>query len=181
MSGHVVWHDHDVDERPPRDALDNAMVKQLEGHSELAARLASLRDRVVVLERIARGGGATRWYLGKTPEECQRIYRLLGPGSRVTFYFAGPLRVEPLDDRVIGAMFGAVGEDREIMVGVPDDEDPVSLAVELLSGPRELTEFLVQPRPSGDVVWGPYPDVAEPDSETLVLVDSDGVSRPHPH
>ena len=179
MSGRWVWHDRDVDDRPPRDAT--ARLEQLEAHPDLAARLSSLRGRVVVLERIARGGGATRWYLGRSPEECQRIYRLLGPGSRVTFYFDGPLRVDPLGDRVIGAMFEAIGEDCEIVVGVPDVEDPVRLAVEFLSAPSELTELLMQPRSSLDLVWGPYPDVGEPESVTLVLVDRDGVTRPHPH
>jgi hypothetical protein len=182
MSGHLVWHDRGVDDRLPGDATDTtAMVRQLDAQPDLVARLASLRGPVVVLERIARGGGETRWYLGKTSEECRRIYRLLGPGSRVTFYFTGPLRVEPLGDGVIGAMFAAIGEDREIVVGVPNDDDPVSLAVELLSGPSELTEFLTQPQSSGDLAWGPYPDVDEPESETLVLVDRDGIFRPHPH
>ena len=109
-------------DHPAMHPTTTAVLKQLGTHPDLAARLSPLRRRVVVLERIARGGGATRWYLGRTPEECRRIYRLLWPGSRVTFYFAGPLRVDPLGDRVIGAMCEAVGEAREIVVGVPDVE-----------------------------------------------------------
>jgi hypothetical protein len=99
----------------------------------------------------------------------------------VRFYFAGPLRVEPLSERVIGAMFGALEDCREIVIGIPSTDDPVSLHAELVPGPSELSEYLMQPQSSGDLVWGPYPGSDDPDSVTLVLADNDGIVRSHPH
>jgi hypothetical protein len=86
----------------------NAMVSQLEGQSVLSGRLSATWAWIVVLERIARGAGATRWYLARGDQDVRRIFTLLGPGSRVTFYFGGPLRVEPLSETTIGGMFDAV-------------------------------------------------------------------------
>lgn len=97
----------------------------------------------------------------------------------VTFYFAGPLRVVPLDERVIVEMFEATGGPGEIMIGVPSVAEPVLLDAELVYGPSELTEYLMQARPPGELVWGAFPGVEEPDSITIVLVDRDGVLRTH--
>jgi hypothetical protein len=138
-------------------------------------------DRIVVLERITRGAGATRWYLAKDQDDVSRTFPLLAPGSRVTFYFAGPFRVEPLSETVIGAMFAAVAVTADLVIAAPES-DSVALDASEIYGPSELTEYLMQPRlSSGDVVWGPVPRVEEPDAIRVVLVDGDGRLRPHPH
>jgi hypothetical protein len=174
-------------DHPPFDLYDSngpaptAMAMQLTAHPVLSARLAASWDRIVVWEQIARGGGATRWYLARTGDDARRIFGLLEPGSRATFCFGGPLRVEPLSERVIGAMFEAVGEAGEIVIGRPAVETPVRLDAELVYGPSELAQYLMQPQPSGDLVWGPLPGFTDPDSVTVVLVDGDGVMRSHPH
>jgi hypothetical protein len=186
MRVRLLWHHHHVD-HPPFQSSDasgpaaTAMALQLAAHPALSARLASFWERVVMWERIARGSGATRWYLARTRDDARHIFGLLGPGSRVTFCFAGPLRVDPLSERVIGAMFEAVGEAGEIVIGTPEVGTPVRLDAELVSGPSELAEYLMQPQPSGDLVWGPLPGLTQPDSVTVVLVDRDGIVRSHPH
>lgn len=113
------------------------MARQLECHRVLQARLRLPWPRVVALERIARGAGATRWYIAKTQEEISRLLGLLGPGSRVTFYFGPPLRVEPLTEYLIGEMFSAVGEDNEIVICTRSAAEPLVLDAELISGPSE--------------------------------------------
>lgn len=168
-----------TDESPGRDPA-SAVVLQLERHTGLSGRLAMPWDRIVVLERIARGGGNTRWYLAKDQHDVRRAFALLNPGSRVTFYFAGPLHVEPVSDTVIGEMFAAVGVTDEIVIAAPDS-DPLALDAEFVWGPSELTEYLMQPHSSGDVMWGPFPGVDEPDAITVRLVDADGILRRHPH
>jgi hypothetical protein len=114
----------------PTGSATTAMARQLEADPNLSARLDSPWDLAVVLERIARGGGATRWYLARTQEDSRRILRLLPSGSRVAFYFGAPLRVGQLSETVIGAMFEAVGEVSELVIGWPVVEEPVRLAVE---------------------------------------------------
>jgi hypothetical protein len=157
------------------------MVQQLEREPDLSKRRGSPWRRIVVFERIARGAGATRWHLARDDHELRRVFGLLRPGSRVTFCFAGPLRVEPLTEEVIGRMFAAVGVANDIMIGTPGP-DRLTLAATLVAGPSELTEFLMQPHPPlTEVVWGHMPGVDAPDAVTVVLVDEDGVLRPHPH
>ena len=74
-----------------------------------------------------------------------------------------------------------VGEGAEIVIGTPGAVERLIVDVELVSGPSELTEYLMQPDPQADVVWGPFAAVEEPDSVTVVLVDADGIVSPHPH
>lgn len=157
------------------------MARQLEAHPALSTRLALSWTRVVVLERLARGAGATDWFLAKSQQDVRRIFGMLKPGSRVMFYFGGPLRVEPLSETVIGAMFEAVGVDSELVIGTPRMMEPLILDATLVFGPSELADYLIQPRPAGDVVWGVFPGAEESDAVTVVLVDNDGTSRPHPH
>jgi hypothetical protein len=76
-------------------------------------------------------------------------------------------------------MFEAVGVDSELVIGTPRVTEPLILDATLVFGPSELAEYLIQPRPAGDVVWGVFPE--ESDAVTVVLVDNDGTLRPHPH
>ena len=161
-------------------AQESATVRQLHGDAKLMSRLESPWQRIVVLERVARGAGATRWYLVKDRRALERTFASLGPGSQVTLYFQGPMCVGPLDPSIIGEMFATVGDTGEIVIAHPKD-GAVALQVEFVSGPSELTEFLMQPNPSGDLVWGPFPGQEEPDALTIDLVDADRVLRPHPH
>lgn len=118
------------------------------------SRLASPWQRIVVLERIARGAGATRFHLAKDCAGLERTFASLRAGSRVTLYFQGPMRVEPLHQAVIGEMFAAVRVKDEIVIACPEDGEG-ALHAEFVSGPSELTECLMRPTPTGDVVWGP--------------------------
>jgi hypothetical protein len=157
------------------------MARQLEGLRVLQARLRSHWTRVVALERVARGAGAACWYLAHTLEEIGRLLAFLGPGSRVTFYFGPPMRVEPLSEHVIGEMFSVLGEHNEIVICTRSAAEPLVLDAELISGPSELMDYLMRPLAPVEVVWGPWPGVEEPDSLSVVLVDGDGILRPHPH
>jgi hypothetical protein len=50
----------------------------------------------VVLERIARGGGATNWYSCSGQSQLEMIEARLLPGSVVSFYFDERIRLGPL-------------------------------------------------------------------------------------
>jgi hypothetical protein len=50
---------------------------------------------VVVLERLARAAGATKWYVLFNPAQVEEIAGGLSPGSSVSFYFDGRLEIAP--------------------------------------------------------------------------------------
>ncbi len=171
----------------PREATTvgeraSAMTEQLLAHRRLSARLSEPWNRVVVLERLARSGGATNWYYAETAAPVREIFSALRGGSRVSFYFGAGMRVEPFTEDAVDRMFEVVSHSGEIVVGVPA-AGRVDFAVELPTAPSELAEFLVHVPHGSLVVWGPWPDVADDgeDAVTVTLVDSDGVLRAHPH
>ena len=134
----------------------------------------------VVLERVARGAGETRWYVAEEPSDLPAISLQLGPGSRVSFYFDDRLRFRPWGSDFVDE-FLRVGQP-EAVVGRRTD-DPVRLEVDFPGGLAALTDF-VGPAPEGDLLLlGAFP-AADNDGEsavTITLRDRDGVVREHPH
>jgi hypothetical protein len=162
--------------------MSTVVAGQLRRDQALARRLAAPWRELVVLERLARGGGATRWFFARPPEMVEPILERLSPGSSVSFYFANHLRVELDTEAVRQRMFDELDRAGELVVGYPD-ETAVELEIEIISGPSELTGFLMQ-HPEGSLaVWGSWPARANDgqDAITLDLVDADGVLRQHPH
>lgn len=161
----------------------SAMVaRQLRSDEALARRLDAPWREVVILERLARGGGATRWFFARSRDQVERILDLLSGGSSVSFYFAGALHVEVDSGAVRQRMFQEITRTGEIVLGYPD-EAAVELDVEIVSGPGELTELLMHHREGNLAVWGPWPARRNDGQEaiTVDLVDVDGVLRQHPH
>jgi hypothetical protein len=145
------------------------------------ARLLSDRP-AVVLERIARGGGATRWYHLERAGDLSVLFDLLTPGSAVSFYFDGRLDWRRMDDEVVDVILDLVHANGEAVVGVLS-ADQVTIDVEFVAGLGDLTEFLGS---FGNGAWllvGNFP-ARDNDGEnaiTVELPDADGVLRRHPH
>jgi len=142
----------------------------------LAARPA------VVLERVARGGGATNWFYVPTPGQLEELAAQLRPGSSVSFYFDGRIKRTVLGDEVIDDVLDIVAAEGEAVVGVLAD-DGLVLDVDFVAGLGDLTEFLGA-RESGAVMFvGGFPgrDDDGVDAVTFDLPDADGVVRRHPH
>jgi hypothetical protein len=148
----------------------------------LARRLVSAWYHLVVLERLARGGGTIRWYFPRSQGELERVFEELRGGSCVSFYFDEQLHVERDDEEARQRMFDEVSPAREIVVGYPL-EDEIDLEVELPTGPSELGEILMHHSEGDLVVWGPWPsrEGSSGGTITIDLVDADGVLRAHPH
>jgi hypothetical protein len=158
------------------------MSLQLAGHEALARRWSMPWADVVVLERLARGGGAARWFMVRSPQEVTEVYDQLRPGSRVSFYFAGGPYVGQDDERTRQQMFEEITTTGEIVLGYPNEADIV-VEMDIVSGPSELTEHLMQ-HPGGEqVIWGAWPAPLDDgdNAVTVNLVDADGVLRSHPH
>jgi hypothetical protein len=162
--------------------MTTPMSSQVLAERRLSERLQSPWENAVILERLARGGGAVRWYLATTPDDLGVVVERLRGGSCVSFYFDDQLQVERDIESVRQRMFDAVTAGREILLAYPEQQK-VDLSVELATGSNELAELLVQRSEGSLVVWGPWPsrDGNPNGTITIDLVDEDGVLRNHPH
>jgi hypothetical protein len=160
----------------------SSMSQQLRSDAVLDQRLASPWRKVVVLERLARGGGSANWYFARSPAELERIFDMLHGGSCVSFYFADQLHVEHDSDQTRQRMYAAITTDKELVLGYPPAAG-VELEMDIISGPSELTEELMLHREGDLAVWGPWPGRVNDgqDAITVNLVDADGILRQHPH
>jgi hypothetical protein len=158
------------------------MSQQLRDHEVLMGRLAAQWRQIVILERLARAGGAARWFFVTSQAKLERVFDLLRGGSNVSFYFSRYLRVEVDNESTRQEMFDEMTLHGELVLGYPPSDAP-EFEVEIISGPSELTELLML-RPEGSLaVWGQWPprDSDGENAITVDLVDADGVLRSHPH
>jgi len=136
----------------------------------------------VVLERIARGAGGTRWYLLRDPGDVGSLADNLSPGSRVSFYFDGRLALQEYDNTVASEILEIVKVDGEAVIATPRTEN-IEMEVEFIACDNELRDFAAALPPGASVVYGRFP--ADDDdgvrAVTLDLPDRDGIVRPHPH
>jgi hypothetical protein len=158
------------------------MAMQLIGDTVLSRRLRDPWDRVVVLERLARAGGAVKWYFIRSQEDFDRVLLMFRGGSCVSLYFADQLHVELDTDRVRQRMFDVVTSEGELVAGYPSGSDP-EVDIEVISGPGELGSYLMSHPEGLLIVWGIWParDNNGYDAITIDLVDQDGILRNHPH
>src|SRR3954454_19051692 len=77
----------------------------------------------LVLERIARGGGATRWYVLRGRADLETLASRLRPGSRVSFYFDDRFERRGYNEVARAAILAIAEEDGDAVVGVVGDED----------------------------------------------------------
>jgi hypothetical protein len=155
-----------------RDAIGATAVPRL---------LAGGSREAVVLERIARGAGSTRWFLVGDIEALAVLEQRLSPGSRVSFYFDGRLARGVYGPSVAEAVLDIAGMDGDAVVGRVQDAD-VELDVEFIAGRAELEDYATV-LGQAEVVYGPFP-AEENDGEqavTITIPDRDGVVRLHPH
>lgn len=156
-----------------REAVEREPVRRL-----LAERSA------VVFERIARGAGATRWFLVTKEPDLESLYSRLSPGSVVSFYFDGRIAALPWGDDAYIKILDLIAETGDSVVGRLC-ADGLELAVQCVAGASEIGEFAedLQPGVPVEVFIGATParDNDGLAAVTVTLPDRDGVIRPHPH
>jgi len=140
------------------------------------------RTGVIVLERIARGGGETRWYLVHSTSQLDVLIPLLSPGSVVSFYFdgrVGPIRYGPDLHNTIMTIIEETGDGVVGLLG----SDSMTLEMESIAGPTDLAEFTATLGADSTVFVGAFPARDNDGSRavTVILPDADGVIREHPH
>ena len=136
----------------------------------------------MVLERIAKGGGATKWYHCADKTHLEVVKAELSPGSVVTFYFDGRIRNARLSPAVESNLKEIISEAGEAIIGSLRD-DGLHLDVETIAGPQELADYVASLGSGASVYFGCFParDNDGKRAVTFVLPDADGVVRPHPH
>jgi hypothetical protein len=162
--------------------LPSLISQQLMNDPVLTGRLGSSWHGIVILERLARGGGAARWFFVQRSAELELVFDVLRGGSCVTFYFADQLHVETDTDDARQRLFDEITSEEELVLGYPSAGN-IEVDMEIISGPGELAELLMH-RSEGDlIVWGKWPARSNDghDGITLNLVDADGILRTHPH
>jgi hypothetical protein len=137
---------------------------------------------ILVYERIARGGGATRWYVATDADQLRNVVSLLRPGSCVSFYRDGRIRRAPFSDEVGTELIEYIVRDRDALLGWRIPGTP-ELNMEVISGSVELSEFKAEAIAQGEVFYGASPgrDNDGVNAITVMMPDADGVIRPHPH
>ena len=168
--------------------MTNARPRRPAGYATLARRAIEatpvprlVRERPgIVLERHARGGGATTWYWIRSPADLSKVVELLRPGSAVSFYF---------DDRIAEGDPATVRD--EIVAIAARDIDAVvaaynghpELRVDFPGGPLDLAEFVAELQPGETFLYGAFParDNDGKQAVSVVLPDIDGVVRGHPY
>jgi len=154
-------------------------------HDQLTSRSIDLRlqaKNAIVLERIARGGGATRWYSCSDKDSIPGLEAHLSPGSQVSFYFDGRIRRTSPAPGVAADMKRIVAETGDVVAGILAS-DGLRIEVQIISGPKEVDEFIAAASSLVDIFYGafPGPDDDAANAITTVLPDADGVVRAHPY
>ncbi len=145
--------------------------------------IRNLAERpAVVLERLARGGGATRWYVIQDVDQLTSLARMLTPGSSISFYFDGRIERRCLDDGLVDDIVGLIHSHGEVVVGLLSP-DGVIIDVEFVAGLGDLSGFLGASGDGTELFVGPFPERDDDgvDAVTIDLPDRDGVVRRHPH
>jgi hypothetical protein len=141
-----------------------------------------LRRPAVVLERIARGGGETRWYSVTNEDRLEALATRLSPGSSVSFYFDDRIEQRDLNDEADDAILDLIRVHGEAVVGVLSP-DGLTIEIEFVSDVGELSEFLGARDSDVHLFVGVFPerDDDDPGAISIDLPDRDGVVRRHPH
>jgi hypothetical protein len=168
-----------VTAEPARDLAWQGSAVADSGAYELVTRAA---HPVVILERIARGGGQTRWYVVHDATELSDVVEQLRPGSRVSFYADGRVKHGPFTDEVEVELSDIIVREHGAILGwqLPGTTE---LTMEFPGHPAEVSELVVDALAQSEVFYGafPAPDNDGVNAITVDLPDHDGIVRRHPH
>jgi len=145
--------------------------------------ISRLEDKsALVIERIAMGGGATRWYYCTGKNSLPEVEDRLKPGSCVSFYF---------DDRIPNVVYSPeikliaeelISKTGEIVIGILR-QDGIQLDVEIVSDKSELAEITSTLGAGDKLFYGVFPGRDDDGlrAVTVMLPDQDGLIRSHPY
>ena len=110
----------------------------------------------VILERVAKGGGATRWYYCPDKSQLGAVEERLSPGSAVSFYFDGRIKSAIYSPEVKSKIEGIIIDESEAVLGRLRD-DGLQIEVQLVSNIDEIDDFASTINPTSRVFYGAFP------------------------
>lgn len=154
-----------------QQALEASPVRELLGSRPAA-----------VLERIARGGGATAWYYCRDGGDLDVIEAALSPGSVVSFYFDDTMRLARVTPGAIDEMKAILERNGDVILA-PVRTGAIRLEAEAVTHSDELVELVATFEPETVALYGATParDNDGVNAVTITVPDRDGVVRDHPH
>lgn len=140
------------------------------------------KGRAIVLERIARGGGAVSWFVCSNEETLAEINDRFKPGSVVSFYFDDRIKSCRAEDLPLDDIDTIIGRTGECVVGRISDNGIDIDACDVCSSSEVRTEFS-NLHADAMMIYGPFParDYSPGSAITFILPDDDGAFRAHPH
>jgi hypothetical protein len=140
------------------------------------------KSEAIILERIAMGGGATRWYYCPDRLQLDAVEIQFRPGSAVSFYFDGRIQNALYSPELKPNLEKIIVETGDLVFGLLN-KDGFHLDVDFLCGPQELAEVTSTLDSKVRIFYGAFParDNDGIRAVTLVLPDADGIVRPHPY
>jgi len=155
------------------------MIKEMAQAAEL---LEGGLAGVVILERLARGGGTTNWWHVRTASELEAVAEFWRPGSLVSLYF---------DDRISEREYYNGGRQQamsilnshgEVCLGIRG-VDGLTINMDFIAGPNDLADFEATLGQASTVFVGSFPSRASDGTGamTFVIPDEDGITRTYPY
>jgi hypothetical protein len=140
------------------------------------------RNPAIVLERVARGGGATNWFYCVDQRGLEVIQQRLLPGSCVSFYFDDRIQQADWSAQLEGSVERVIERAGECVIGALGP-DLVSIEVDFITSLKEWQEFISEFGTPRKLFFGEFPgrDNDGTDAITMMLPDADGIFRQHPH
>ena len=144
--------------------------------------MLSSTGSVVVLERLPRAAGRTRWFVCDNPADLSNVIDVLRPASRVSFYFDDRVAEVPVDDHLRRMIPTLLAEQPDFVLA-RRSTDEVELEVEFVGSISEADELLTLCGSASRVFIGRFPSADDDgvSAITALVPDADGTARREPH
>lgn len=135
---------------------------------------------LVIFERLAHGGGASKWYRLTTAEDLHTAAAQMRPGSLIQVFQDETMSAAPVGQIDPQALVEVARRQGEVLLGPPGTG--AELLLECLD-PDEVEAELSRLDSNRTVYFGAPPQVGSSGLAEInfVLPDADGVVRRHPH
>ena len=156
-----------------REATTDAPIGEI-------SRLLGKSGHVVILERVARGGGATRWHYCIAIWEVSEVIATMRPGSNVGFFFDDRIRRSLYSDDIGIEILDIATAAGEVWIG--RETGPSREFKMDFGGVEESMSMITKFKTGEAVLYGAFPAFEDDRVNSIVFTppDPDGVVRPQP-
>lgn len=138
--------------------------------------LPSINSYCLVLERLAKAAGQTRWHIAKDDADLAFIIAAVVPGSAVSLYFDERFKRSNWSDETSRAVLDVVKAHGECVVAV-ESSNGGELSPFFISGANDLVEFLGELEAGAVVYFGSYPMQDNDGTRAVSFIVPDALGR----